>query len=231
MAVQGGASSPRDLHFSIDHAAKRELLRVLREVPDLAEDLLDTRTRQTRFGAVDFRTRSGAIEQRLPFNEAAVKVEGHLRTVLSTWTRLVCEERAIDYTGADTLSALAQWLERNIVALALTPGAECALDDIRTAVEAAAFVVCPPAQPTVDAELVRRARAVRLNVTGIGELAGQLGAEYRNLTPRRVRTLREAGLIEPVPGPWAPDWPELFVVGEVLDAHLSMPSRRRTTGC
>ncbi|MFD3596274.1 hypothetical protein ACFWU5_26440 [Nocardia sp. NPDC058640] len=90
------------------------------------------------------------------------------------------------------------------------------------------LTVCPPTETAqVDVELLSRARAVRLNVSGIHTLATQLGAGFSNLTPRRIRTLREAGLVAPVPGPWAMDWPELFVVGEVLDAHVALPMRQR----
>ncbi len=142
MATHVGASGPRDPHFYIDQSSKRELLRLLREVPELAADLVDTRTRQTRFGAVDFRTRSGAREQRLPFNEAAARVEAHLHAVLVSWVRFVCEERGSNYAGGDTMGELSTWLERNINALALTDGSQGALEEIRNAFEAAAFVVC-----------------------------------------------------------------------------------------
>lgn len=49
-----------DEHLLIDRQAAHDLSRLLGEIPDLAEDLVDARTRQTRFGAVDYRTRSGS---------------------------------------------------------------------------------------------------------------------------------------------------------------------------
>ncbi|MFC4374073.1 hypothetical protein ACFO5K_08135 [Nocardia halotolerans] len=201
---------------------------MLGEIPDLAEDLSDARTRQTRFGAVDYRTRNGAREQRLPFNPAAAQVEDHLQAVLVSWVRLVCEQRGVAYDGAVSIGGMAEWLQRNIIALAMTEGVEEAPAQIGAAIEAAEVIVCPPVDiAAADAELVVRARAVRLNAAGIGKLAEQLGEGYRNLTVRRVRTLRATGLIRPVPGPWSPDWPELFVVGEVLDAHRALPTRQR----
>ncbi|MGS2807407.1 hypothetical protein [Nocardia sp. MW-W600-9] len=217
-----------DDHLYLDRDAARELARMLGDIPDLAEDLADARTRQTRFGAVDYRTRNGAREQRLPFNPAAARVEDELGAVLVSWVRLVCEQRDHTYDGAASISGMAEWLQRNIIAFAMTEGVEGAPAEIGAAIEAAEAIVCPPADVSnADAELVVRARAVRLNAAGIGKLAQQLGDGYRNLNARRVRTLRAAGLVQPVPGPWAPDWPELYVVGEVLDAHRALPVRHR----
>lgn len=217
-----------DNHLYLDREAARDLARMLGDIPDLAEDLSDARTRQTRFGAVDYRTRNGAREQRLPFNPAAARAADHLQSVLVAWVRLVCEQRGVTYGGAASISGMAEWLQRNIVALAMTEGVEAAPAEIAAAIEAAETVVCPPAEiAAADADLVLRARAVRLHAPAIGKLAEELGDGYRNLTARRVRTLRKAGLITPVPGPWAADWPELFVVGKVLDAHRALPARLR----
>lgn len=217
-----------DAHLYIDRDIARELAGTLGAIPDLAEDLSDARTRQTRFGNVDYRTRNGAREQRLPFNPAAARVEDELQAVLVSWVRLVCEQRAIDYSGAASIAGMAEWLQRNIVAFAMTEGVEQAPAEIAAAVTAAEAVVCPPAQvAAADSDLVVKARAVRLNVSGICKLAQRLGEGYQNLNARRMRTLREAGLIAPVPGPWAPEWPELFVVGQVLDAHRALPVRQR----
>lgn len=217
-----------DTHLYLDREAARDLARMLGDIPDLAQDLLDARTRQTRFGAVDYRTRNGSREQRLPFNSAAACVADHLHAVLVSWVRLVCEQRGHNYDGGASTADMAEWLQRNIVALAMTEGVDAAPAEIAAAVAAAVAVVCPPVESAAaDVDLVVRARAVRLNAAGIGKLAQKLGEGYRNLTVRRVRTLRAAGLIRPVPGPWAPDWPELYVVGEVLDAHRTLPMRQR----
>ncbi|MFC4123716.1 hypothetical protein [Nocardia rhizosphaerae] len=219
---------PDDTHLYLDRDAAWELARMLGDIPDLAEDLEDARTRQTRFGAVDYRTRNGAGERRLPFNTAAAQAEDHLRVVLVSWVRVVCEQRAYAYDGAASIAGMAEWLQRNIVAFAMTEGVDAAPADIAAAIETAIAVVCPPVDVfAADADLVVRARAVRLNASGIAKLAVKLGEGYLNLNARRLRTLREAGLVRPVPGPWSPDWPELFVVGEVLDAHRALPSRQR----
>lgn len=131
-----------------------------------------------------------------------------------------------------TSADLARWLHRHIYSLATTPGSESALAEISTIVRAAERVVCPPPEvlPEMDAVRVRQARALTLNARGIATLARDLGEEYRHLTQRRVHVLREAGLIEPMPGPWKAGYPLLYRVGPVLDAHLALPIRRRHAG-
>ncbi|MFD3703313.1 hypothetical protein ACFWUP_09220 [Nocardia sp. NPDC058658] len=217
-----------DQHLYLDREGARSLFLLLGNIPEIAEDLADARTRQTRFGTADVRVHGGSTVSKLPFNPAAARVDDHLHAVLVSWVRLVCEPRALVYDGTPGIAGMARWLQRNIVAVAMTEGVEAALPEISAAVDAAVMVICPPTESmAVDAELLARAQAVRLNATGIHTLATQLGGAFVTLTTRRLRTLRAAGLVAPVPGPWALDWPELFVVGEVMAAHLALPARQR----
>ncbi|MFC3963518.1 hypothetical protein [Nocardia jiangsuensis] len=205
------------------------LAALLREIPDLADDLVIARSKQAKLGGrTDFRMHRRPGEQPLPYNPAAAGAADHLHAVLVGWVRLVCEQRALDYQGAPTTAGLARWLDHNLIALAMTDGVQGAPLEIGRAVRIATDIVCPPAPSTEwDADMITRARAGRLNASGIATLAKELGAEYRTLTVRRVQTLRDAGRIAPVPGPWAPGWPEMFVVGEVLDQHLAHRARQR----
>ncbi|WP_067466098.1 hypothetical protein [Nocardia amamiensis] len=216
-------------HLFLDRSQLRALAELLREIPGIADDLELTRTRQSRLSTRgDYRMDRRASEQPLPFNPAAAAAADELHAVLVTWARLVCEERGLDYDGSPSTAGLARWLDRNLVALAMTAGAETALDEIQSVVQAALRIICPPAPPIVwDEVKVKQAREHRLNASGIATLAKELGEEYRNLTVRRIRTLRDAGKIAPIPGPWAPGWPEMFVVGEVVDAHRAYPTRGR----
>ncbi|MGN2635329.1 hypothetical protein ACTD5D_03860 [Nocardia takedensis] len=217
-------------HLYLDRPQLRAVAELLREIPELAEDLTIARTRQARTGSRDgHRAHRRPGEQPLPYDPAAARAADDLHAVLVSWVRLVCEQRAVDYTGSPTTAGLARWLDRNLIALAMTEGAHDAPDDLRRVVHAANLVVCPPAAPTVDLDetALTRARAQRLNASGIAALAKALGDEYRTLTVRRVQTLRDAGRISPVPGPWSLDWPELFLVGQVLDEHLTYPTRKR----
>lgn len=201
----------------------------LRDIPELAEDLAIAVMRQDRYerGGGGHRRPS---EQPLPFSIEAHEAAEHLHTVLGGWARLICEHRGRHYDGPDTTPGLARWLMRNLEALAMTEGAETALAEIRDAVRTAERIACPPPEIVhIDADRHDQARALWLNASGIAALARELGDEYRHLTRRRVHVLAEAGLIKPVPGPWHPRWPTQWVVGEVLDAHLQLPIRRRHT--
>lgn len=216
-------------HLFLDRSQLRNLAALLREIPDLAEDLELTRTRRSRLSTRgDYRMNRRPAEQPLPFNPAAAAAADELHAVLVGWARLVCEDRGLEYAGSPSTAGLARWLDRNLIAFAMTEGATVALEEIRSVVQAALLIVCPPAAPiALDEEEVKQARAHRLNASGIVALAKELGEEYRNLTVRRIQTLRNAGKIAPIPGPWAPGWPEMFVVGEVLDQHLAHPTRGR----
>ncbi|MFI1915921.1 hypothetical protein [Nocardia sp. NPDC020380] len=215
-------------HLYLRTDALRDLVALLREIPELAADLEDAVAGRARLGDPNYRLHSRTSDQPLPFSPKAAAVRDRLHAVLVSWVRLICEQRALDYSGPTSTAGLARWLERNIIALALTEGAETAPDEIRSAAEAAEQIVCPPPQRiTVDAAGLAAARRARLNISGIATLAKELGEEFHNVTVRRLQTLRDAGRIRPVPGPWAIDWPELYVVGEVLDAHLAYPTRQR----
>ncbi|MET8774010.1 hypothetical protein ABZV58_03180 [Nocardia sp. NPDC004654] len=216
-------------HLYLSRVEIRELAESLREIPELAEDLAIARTRQAKLGSRgDYRMHRRASEQPLPYNPAAARAADHLHAVLVGWVRLVCEHRSLDYAGSTTTAGLSRWLDKNVIALAMTAGVESAPREIGEAVRAATTVVCPPAvELNLDPSMIDQARTRRLNASGIATLAKELGNEFRSLTVRRVQTLRDAGKIAPVPGPWAPDWPETFVVGEVLDQHLAHPSRLR----
>ncbi|GAA5102705.1 hypothetical protein [Nocardia iowensis] len=216
-------------HLYLDRIELRALAELLREIPDLAEDLGISLTRQSRLSTRgDYRMNRRPSEQPLPYNPAASRAADELHAVLVSWVRLVCEHRGLEYTGSPSTPGLARWLDRNLIALAMTEGAESAPGEIRTVVQAALWIVCPPAAPVVlDEAMVTKARQHRLNASGIATLAKELGDEYQGLTVRRIQTLRDAGKIAPLPGPWAPGWPELYIVGEVLDEHLAYPIRRR----
>ncbi|MFE6863627.1 hypothetical protein [Nocardia sp. NPDC057668] len=215
-------------HLFLDRAAVLDLVRMLREIPELAVDLEDAVLRRSRLGGPNLRLSSRSGDQPLPFSPAAARARDQLHAVLVSWVRLICEQRGLDYTGGTSTGGLARWLDRNVIALAMTEGAETAPAEIRAAVQTALHVICPPtSQIEVDAAQLEAARTARLNVNGIATLAKEMGEAFQSITVRRIQTLRDAGRISPVPGPWAPDWPELFVVGEVLEAHLAHPARKR----
>ncbi|WP_327143072.1 hypothetical protein [Nocardia sp. NBC_01327] len=215
-------------HLYLSHAAIRDLADLLTEIPSLAEDLEDAVACRTRLGDPGLRLSSRSNDQPLPYSVGAAKVRDHLHALLVSWTRLICEQRALDYAGPTSTPGLSRWLHRNLIALAMTEGIESAPTDLRSAVEAAERIICPPSeQIPVTTDALESARRAKLNASGISTLAKELGDAFKSITPRRIQTLRDSGRLAPVPGPWSPDWPEQFVVGEVLDAHLAYPARRR----
>lgn len=216
-------------HMFIDRHEVKLLRDLLHEIPALAVELGIAITKQARLGEVGrSRKPRRPSEQPLPYHLGAAEVAEELHNELVGWVRLTCEQRVIEYKGSISTPGLARWLERNIVALAMTEGAETAYPGIKDVVTAAEWIVCPPATPVVvNQARLAKARLQRLNAAGIVSLAKELGEEYRHLTARRVKVLKEAGMIRPVPGPWRRDWPTLYIVGDVLDAHLALPIRER----
>ncbi|WP_067532123.1 hypothetical protein [Nocardia crassostreae] len=222
--------SQSEPHLYLSHDEIRDLSTLLREIPSLAEDLEDTVAGRARLGDPNLRLNTRTSDQPLPFSPSAAKIRDHLHTVLVGWVRLICEQRAIAYPGHPSTGALARWLNRNLIALAMTEGVESAPAELRAAVEAAEAIVCPPPERiAVNPNAIEAARRALLNASGIATLAQRLGEPFRAVTVRRIQTLRDAGKVSPVPGPWAVDWPEQFLVGEVLDAHLAHPVRAKRT--
>ncbi|MFE2994248.1 hypothetical protein ACFXG4_04855 [Nocardia sp. NPDC059246] len=204
------------------------LQRLLRGIPALAADLRHTRTKQARLGSMGGSQTQKRIGQPLPYHVDAAKIADKLHAELVGWVRLVCEQRAIAYQGPTGTGGLALWLERHIYSLACTEGADDCYPNLRAIADAAEAIVCPPAfDIVVDSERVDRARRWQLNAAGIATVARELGEEYRQLTRRRVFVLKDAGEIAPLPGPWQPGYPVLFLLGDVLDAHLRVPIRAR----
>ncbi|MGW5387184.1 hypothetical protein [Nocardia sp. NPDC003963] len=216
-------------HMFIPRHELKKLREILEEIPGIALELPTTITKQARLGEVGRgRKPRRPSEQPLPFHIDAARVADELHNALVGWVRLVCEQRAMEYKGPKSTAGLARWLERHLIALGMTEGAEGALDELGELKDRAAKMVCPPAMRiVVDEAKLQRARALLLNVSGIATLAKELGEEYRHLTQRRVRFLNESKRIDPAPGPWHPEIPQLFKVGDVLDAHLSVPIRER----
>lgn len=238
-------------HMFIDRAEVNLLRSLLRKVPHLVADLTPTITKQARLGEVGrSRKPRRPSEQPLPYNHDAARAADQLHNAIGGWVRIVCEHRGVEFRPVGwlptdfigplqpgqhrvpagyvaTTTDLAFWLDRHLISLAMTPGAEGARPEIKDAVLRAHRAVCPPKMTVViDEEKHEQARRMWLNANGIATLARELGEEYRHLTRRRVFALKDAGLVKPVPGPWRPDW-MLFVVGEVLDAHLILPIRTR----
>lgn len=215
-----------DDHLFVPRHELKALGELLKEIPGLVSDLSVSVRRQDRIGIPGgARKPKRPSEQPLPYRIDASEAGDELHNELGTWVRIVCEYRGIEDRPKDTTPALARWLDTNLIALGMTEGAQAAFEAIGNSVDRVRWIVCPPPEVRhIDEHRLAEARRLRLNARGIATLATELGDEYRHLSKRRVLYLHERRYIAPVPGPWRKDI-ILFLVGDVMDAHLDHPIR------
>ncbi|EOM77918.1 hypothetical protein DW322_08780 [Rhodococcus rhodnii] len=210
-------------------ADRNQLVATLREIPDLAADLAAAIALPgyPRRYSLEPRVR-GSGETPVPFPAEAQDAADVLTNELWGWIRLVLEQRRMDYDGATSLEGLARWLQRNIIALSMTEGSGDAPRMIEAAVKLARRACRTPRARTYGGT-VREAESFELNAKAIERMRCELGDEYAGLTTRRIRTLRDRGLLTPVRTVPTTDGPlDVFRLGDVLSAHRSHPTRRRT---
>jgi len=215
-------------HFYATRAELAKLSTYLRGVRALMVDLAVTVAKLDRIGT-QVRVRRVRKQSELdPLNFDALHAQDALHNALTTWVRLVCEQRALPIPdGLDVTHAAAEWLDDNLMSLGMTEGAEAALDDIGHAFDRALSCVCPRAVPIiVDQSQVTLARDEELNASGIETAARELGEEYRHLTRKRVNNLHQLGHITPVRVSVTAGIP-VYRLGDVLDAHLRVAIRRQ----
>jgi len=159
-------------HLFLARHEMDELSRILKSIPDLADDMEVTRTRQDCIAREKNESKMGrrGREQPLPYGSAASEASDLLHSTLVSWIRHVCEQRGVEYIpigythrhgrgygpltprerrlpqGYDesNFRDLCHWLQRNIVALAMTEGSEESLDEIHHAYTAARQTVDLP---------------------------------------------------------------------------------------
>ncbi|MFC9786452.1 hypothetical protein [Rhodococcus sp. NPDC127528] len=228
--------------FHITSAEMRALRELIREIPGLVEDLAIALTRQSRISGGP-RVDSGTDEQPLPYDIGASDAHDLLNQTLTDWASLVYagafthprgfigplhphERRRPTLPGTTTL-AVARWLERHITSLARVSGAEDAYDEISHAMQRCRNA-CDQhddrAVIPIDDTKVDKARDEELHAAEIEIAARKIGGEWANLTARRVRTLAKAERIHAIRCVVATR-AEIYVLGEVLDAHLVHPAR------
>lgn len=243
-------------YFYLDRIDQKRLVEILAVVPTLVSGLEVAIMRQERMGTGG--PRIGKVEraQPLPFNEHASNAATALHAELSTWVRFVCEPRGTrfwpaDYTheygfigplrkherrlpcrSADYRAStvdLARWLDRNVAALALTPGSEESLSAITRSIKRAFSALRAPKPDHVYTPIsmqVSEARKLELNARAASTMAKTMGDQYSTLTKRRVLYLREIGMLDPVRYSIAGKIRiPIFHLGSVLDAHLNEMTR------
>lgn len=243
-------------HFYLKRSDQQQLLDDLHKVPELALELQIAITNQSRIGGGRFGKKTKQkLAELWPYQPEAAEVADDLHDTLEHWARVVCERRQLPYVPrgyhyprgfigptrehekrtpigyTETTPGYARWLNRHVIDLAMIDDAVKAKDDIRAVIKHAERIVCPAYSPVeINEERVEAARNDQFNAHGIAVAATELGEEYRNLTERRVQVLRDAGKIRPVvqlSKSWDPSWPRKYRLGDVLDAHLQHPIRRR----
>lgn len=219
----------RDDDFFLPKPAVAELREALtRTIPSLVEDLAVTTTRQDRITRGRLHNgRRGKPESRPPMNFDSAGAAQELHNALVGGVRLMCESRAMGYDGDVSTLGLCGWLRRNLIALAMTEGAEDVHHEITGAVRAALRVVDLPADDDIVISAARVQAANRQVVTADAaeRIAGRLGGLGVGLTAARVRLLRKKGHLRPCSAD--PDTRENFYrLGDVLDAHHRIGRRK-----
>ncbi|WP_162793454.1 hypothetical protein [Rhodococcus sp. AQ5-07] len=153
------------------------LVSILRRIPGLAEELAITTSRQDHVGRGGIKVRNGSGEQPMPIHVGASSAAHELHAELTSWVRLVCESRGIDYSGSDDLLGVARWLDQHVVSLSMTEGSEEALVGITRAVNQCWRVIDLPAENDTwaDPELVNQAREQRVTAIEAERLMEPLG--------------------------------------------------------
>ncbi|MFD7045791.1 hypothetical protein [Rhodococcus jostii] len=210
-------------HLFLSRAEIRKLGALLREMPELVEELAVTITRQDRIGTPGSAGKRRGEEQPLPFNVTASEAADDLHTTLVAWVRHVCESRRVDYDGRDGTLGVARWLDRNVIALAMTEGSGEALDEIRYAMRRARWATDrrPEDSTWVDPELVNEARSAIGTAADLEKILRGMGDAA--LTRKRITYLDRVGELKRIA---LADGTTVFEVGDVLDAHV-----RRLASC
>ncbi|MDV2474222.1 hypothetical protein F8M49_30025 [Rhodococcus zopfii] len=163
----------------------------------------------------------------LSFNDHASDFAYDLLGTLRNWTNYVANERALPWPGDGRAPHFARWLIRHAYDLARTEQARLAYDQIISLYDAAFKIVDrPPTRTrTINDEQLAEARKLELNAKTCADMARTMGAEYSNLTKRRVLHLVAVAAVVPLRHVKAGRWESpILRLGDVLDAHLTWPT-------
>lgn len=212
--------SVADAYF-LDRGSQIKLRDELASIPRMIGELSITLTRQARVQRPGLsKSRRRKPESQVPIHLGAEEAAQKLHNCLSTWVRLVCEQRAIVWDKGNDIITLAKWLRINMIALALTEGSEEAYEDIKAATDECWRQIDIPADDDIMIDRARVHEANRVVVTAgqVEKLANKMGAIGKGLNKRRVETLA-ARRKNPL-RPCAVDGDtKFFRLGDVLDAH------------
>lgn len=219
-----------DDQFFIPRHELKLLIEVLRRIPGLAEELAITETRQSVIvkAGLGGARKPKKRESALPFHVGAFDAMQALTNELGTWVRLVCEQRAMEQPKLSDLVSVAKWLDRNVIALAMTEGSDEAYVGIRDCVhDCERMIDLPPEDEIIiDPQRVKAANGQVLTAPQIEKLGGRLGDLGKGLDRRRVYRLKVAKELRPSFTD-RDTGTEFYRLGDVLDAHFRYARRER----
>lgn len=201
-----------DTEMFLTRGEQHKLVDELREIPDLVPHLAVAYVRQSR--------RGGSVGTRRPpqstppIDIAVATMHADATDILDYWARLVAEQRGLD-GPAYTLTALARWLDRHVIDLAMTHGAEQAYDEILGAVATLQARVGHPEDKPIDRTKVEAANRQAMTAYEIERIAYRLGDLGRGLNRDRVRYLVRKGLRACT----VDEGVHFYRLGDVLAAH------------
>lgn len=204
-----------------------KLIELLDQIPGLVEDLTIAISRQDRIAGGGPKTRNGSDEQPLPLSVEAMEAADLLTDTLASWVRHTTEQRAMHYTQPCTALHYAAWLKRWMVALAMSPGSDEALDEIRYAVRQARRATDRPTEHIreLNPDAVNEAAEAFLSATQIARIVGDsTNPKYAGINFKRIRTLRNRDVLKPAMT--TPDGMDLYRFTDVVIAHHKHPTRK-----
>ncbi|MEV4155431.1 hypothetical protein AB0J48_20615 [Nocardia salmonicida] len=212
-----------DTDMFLSRADCNELVAALREIPDLMEPLALAIVRGDRQG-LDASTCRPAPQSKPPIDVAAQAMADDLNNLLGGWVRVVCEHRALEVHCGATILAAAKWLDRNVIAFAMTPGAPDGYRDITRAVKSLQRRLDRPGDGALtDDELVVANRQI-LTAYQIDKVVHLLGDRGQGLNRRRVEVLDKAGALHPCSRD-RDSGTRFYRLGDILEAHAVHPRR------
>ncbi len=123
-------------HLYLDRAGQRDLRDTRSAIPALAEDIAVTIAREDRMVRPgNTSRRAKKLSEHAPVNIGAMEDWHNLHAILTSWVRMVCEDRGLT-PPENSLITLASWIDDNMPALAKCEGADEAPDEIASAANA-----------------------------------------------------------------------------------------------
>lgn len=215
--------------FYLNKRDQAKLRDELATISGLVENLSVTITRQARIQKANLgRPKRQRPGPRPPVHFGAWTAADDLHNALTTWVRLVCEQRCIYYRESNDMLTLARWLRKNMVALALTEGAGEAYEDLSPKIaECWRHVDLPPDdQIMIDHVRVDEAAGSVVTLDTITAVANRIGPMAKGLNRDRLRYLIKGGKVR-ARGQDPDTGTKFYRLGDVMHAHNDKTKKRR----